>query len=1348
MNYKVFLVFLFAALVSSAQRIKFEHYNDKDGLTHNSVRHIVQDGQGFLWLGTFSGLNRFDGYQFKSFLSSSNVASGIHNDDITDLYFDKTTNNLWIGTRKGLTFLNTKTQEFRTYLKDSLDSNSLPDEEIRAVHVDQFQRVWVGTKTSGLYILHPEEKRFKKVDLIGFEYIKEIYQDKKGNLWIGSFSTAGVAKISLDNAGEFSKIKYYTLPIPDSNKVNPYLNFIFEDLKSDIFVGTREGLYKLDKVSNSFQNLYIEDKLIREKIGPHFQSIALDSYGKYWVGTLGGLIVCNQLEDIPNGNYDLHYSILSDDTSLVDNLIYALYFDTSGVLWIGTEDGLDKYDPFENQFNFNKDISNYIGNQAPRIRGFSKTHDGKIIIATWHNGLYITQGNRIKPLFDSKNNISSIYSVDGRNFYCGLWDGRVLVYNYEKKLSKIIDVGFINAPIFSFVSYDNDTLIVCSFGEGAIVLDLKTLKPKDSYGKILPDFDINKVKKSGNDLWFATETGLVKYSLKAKTTKTYAYHINDKYGLPHDNVSDVLIDKERNIWAATRKGLSKYDSINDNFKLVTEHNELRGKWITDLTADDEGILWLNMNNNKIGKYDFKRHLFNIYQINSGNRLDVFSSSGFFNLNNETIYVAGKEGVIDFSIKNIKENNYSPSPIITEFKIENKEIVPGTIINNQIPFKEDFNFSKSVTLDYKNRSFSIQFTAPSFTNERQNKFQYKLEGFDKDWITTSSESRTVQYTNLYSKDYVFKIKASNNDGVWSDVSSYKITVLPTFWLTYKGITLILFLISIPVYFSRKQIKLRLKLKQELLLEKVKRERDERLNNEKLRFFTNISHELRTPLTLILGPVKQLLEQENSTSYERSRLDLIYQNANRLLRLVNQILDFRRAETGTLKLKVSEIDIVIITKNIFNSFIELSQTKNINFNLTVENESLLCWIDVDKYNKILYNLLSNAMKFTNSYGNVDLFIGLTGSHGELLKVEVSDDGIGIPEESQDKIFSRFYQAQNSKSSTTGTGIGLSLVKSLVEIHKGEINVKSSPDEGSVFTVELPIRKEDYSDEELTEFTPDDIKEELSSFNLKGSSFKNVDVKKIKTNTDVKHKILVLDDNSELRNYVVEYLSNYYKVFQAENGKEGLEICKKEKPVLCVADVMMPVMDGFQFVEELKSDENLSHIAVVLLTALAESENRIKGYTIGVDGYLVKPFDPALLKSRIDNIIKIHFDLKQKFSGEAESDVLTLAHSQIDVELISNIKKIIEDHISNPSLTPGFLSEELAMSSSKLYRKITQLTDLSPNEFIRTIRLKRASQLLKTKNYNVSEVANMVGFNDPLYFSRCFKKQFGHSPSTLLK
>lgn len=1338
----ILLISLISFCYSRAQNIKFEHYNDDNGLSHNSVRHIVQDKKGFLWFGTFSGLNRFDGYQFKTYLSSSPGENKLHNDDITALELDEKSNHLWIGTRKGLTLFKMDTHVFTTFLPQKNDPNSLPEDEIRSVYVDKFKRVWVGTKTKGVYLFFLEEKRFEKIPIKGFDYVKEIFEDKKGNIWVGSYEKGSVAKITLDNKGAIVKINDYTLFVPNSNVKNPYVNFIYEDAKSDIFVGTRQGLYKLDKASDRFVNLYIENKEIRASLGPYFLSVAQAPDGKYWVGTLGGLLVCKQLEDIQKGDYKWYYSVLSDDTSIVDNLVSALYFDASGVLWIGTEDGLDKYDPYENQFTLNKDISRHIGNQAPRIRGFSKTYDGKVIVATSHNGLFTSNGKGFVPLYNNDKDIASIYSDDGKIFYCGLWNGNVMVYNYVTNISKEISLGFESSAVFAFCRIGPQMMMVGSFGEGAVVINTQTLAVQGSKGKLLPGFQINAIEKDNkNTIWFATETGVVRYNSASGKIETYkSLSKKENGGAPYDdNVSDVMLDKKGKVWASTRYGLCVYEPSKNKFKTISHLKELSGKWITDMLSDVNGDLWLNINNNSIAwlKADLKG--INIYHVNSGNRLDVFSSGGFFNFNNSKIYLGGKNGIIYFSPRTMKRNNWSPMPIITEFKIQNEEVFPGMEINGQVPLLNDLNYGRKVELDYKNRNFSFQFSAPSFTNEKLNKFQYMLEGFDKDWITTTSNSRLVQYTNLYSGNYVFKIRSSNSNGQWSEISSYQIKILPPFWLTPTALLLFLVLLAVIFYFVRKEIKNRIRLKQELLTEKVNREHDIKLNNEKLRFFTNISHELRTPLTLILGPAKQLMEEGNSSDYQKSRYNLIHQNASRLLNLVNQVLDFRKAQAGELKLKVSKTDILAYTRNIFDSFKELAYNKKITLNFVSEEENITGWIDTDKYDKILYNLLSNALKFTNKYGNVDLFIRLKDGAEGVLIVEVSDNGIGIPIKSQEKIFKRFYQVSNSQEHNTGSGIGLSLVKSLVELHKGAINVVSTPGNGSIFTVEIPMDRSFYSNKEAFDYV---IKNDTIDSYLPEKS-----TKKIIQNTELKQKVLVVEDNTELRKYLVDYLSDYYKVYEAENGAEGLKICRQIKPILCVADVMMPVMDGLEFCKELKNDDFISHIPVVLLTALAENEDKVKGYDIGADGYLVKPFDPSLLKTVIENIIKSRLELKAKFSGEVESKVGLLTHSPIDEEFMVKVTNLINDNMSELDLSTEFLCDKLGVSSSKLYRKIKELTDLAPNEFIRTIRLKKSAELLKTKKYNVSEVTNLVGFNDPLYFSRCFKKQFGFPPSKLI-
>ena len=1338
----LFLVGLILIPKTHSQRLKFEHYGEEDGLSHNSVRHIEQDDKGFIWLGTSSGLNRFDGYRFKRF--STTINSGfntINNDRITALSVDEFNKKLWIGTENGLTVLKLDTHQFTTFLPDINNINSLPDAHVTSVHVDKHNKVWVGTKSKGLYLFYHEQERFVRIDVNGFEHITTIFEDKRGSIWIGSYGKRAIAKIISDSTGEILELKSYELLVPNSNEINPYVNFIYEDFKSDLFVGTSKGgLYKFEMRNNNFENIYIEDDTTRKNLGPYFFSIAQAPDGKYWLGTIGGLIVCNQIEDIEKGDFQWHFSKITDDASLNDNYISSLYFDKSGVLWIGTEDGLDKYDPFENLFTARSDISNFIDTYFIKIRGFAKTFDSKIIAASRQNGLFKLGNNQFDFLFKSDYDISSIFSIDGKTFYLGLWNGALLIYNYEKNQGKIVDTGIDNDLILTIAEYSDTEIIIGSNENGVVVLNKNTFNIVTPPQLVIANNSVSKIVNDGKqNLWIVTKAGISKFNTISKEVKVYAVIVSNNVNPLENNVSDVIIDSNNNVWAATRKGLEKYIVSEDRFELVTELKELQDARITSMVIDKDDNLWLNLNSNKIAKYNIKQNKVIIYNINSGNnRSEVYGSNEFYNFDEQGIYLGVKNGIINFSPTQIMENKWSPMPVITRFKIDKSSVLPGQKVKDQIPLKIDLNYNKNVELDYNNRNFSIVFSVPSYSNQKLNKFQYMLEEFDEDWIETNYLDRTVQYVGLDPGKYVFKVKAKNSDGYWSEISSYNISISPIFWLSFPGIVIILTILSILIYVVTKQLKYRLDLKKALLMEKVKRERDEKLNKEKLRFFTNISHELRTPLTLIFAPLKQLLESNKRNDLDRSKMNLIYQNANRLLRLVDQILDFRKTETGELKLKVVKTDVLSNTKNVFYSFEELALSKNINFNLNIESEPIECWIDIDKYSKILYNLLSNAMKFTQNYGNVDLFIGVEDDNHKSLIIEVSDDGIGIPTESQGSVFKRFYQANNSKEITTGTGIGLSFVKALVEIHKGEIKLESKPKFGSIFTVKLPISKECFDKSEIFEFSSNEV--------FKNSTAE-VKFEAARNNTNIKQKILVIDDNLQLRKYLVEFLSNDYIVYEAENGRMGFEICKKVKPVLCIVDAMMPEMDGFECVKAIKNDDEISHTAVILLTALNKNENRIKGYKVGVDGYLAKPFDPFLLKTRIENIIKIKSDLKQKFLGLADTDVEDLAHSQIDADFISQVNMLIDKNIDNPKLNTKYLCDELGISSSHLYRKIKQLTDLSPNEFIRTLRLKKGAILLRSKKYNISEVTFMVGFNDPLYFSRCFKTQFKKSPTTYI-
>ncbi|BFP40486.1 two-component regulator propeller domain-containing protein [Flavobacteriaceae bacterium GF1] len=1317
----------------AGQDIVFEHYGDTDGLSHNTVRSILQDKNGFLWLGTFGGVNRFDGHDFKVYHAQPDNPNYLRDDDITKLALDKN-EKLWIGTSKGLTRFCLRSGSFTTFLPDSSNLNSISGSKVRAVFVDDRDRVWTGTKFKGLCYYDQSREQFIKMNIEDVQHVRAITQTRDKKMWIGTFKH-GIYSFDIDSGNNLMNLKSYRLQYSDKEStVNPGVYFIYEDDKGDIFAGTQEGLGKLDRSSNSFE-------LVEQKDPDFFRCITQGPDGKYWIGTQNGIITCDALEDIAEGRYKRHLPDMSNANSLVNNYISALFFDKSGVLWIGTENGLEKYDPFGNQFKLISERA-FSTRVPPVVSSFGKTYDGELLIGTHFNGIYLTKGTKIKKIFDVEERIASIYSLDQKVFYIGMWDGKVYCYDHDLKIIKELRLGFENGPIFSFYQREPNKLWIGTKGKGLWQYDFGTKKCVPVAKESLGAQEINKIVGSRYGLlWIATENGVFRYDEINGQVKHYGYDENKADGLTNNKVKDISIDRDGRVWVATRHGLNFYDPQRDRFLAKDVPKELKNIWVTDMGIDSKGHIWLNMNYNQIAKYNPKTEDFRVFFVNNGVRSNIYNKRGFLFYDDSRIYLGGDNGVIYFSPSELSENHWAPQPLITEFKIAHRDVLPETVINGQKLLTEDLNYVKKIALDFDNRNFSLKFAMPSYVRERSNQYEYKLEGFDEDWIAVNSASRTVRYTNLYPDDYVFKVRAANSNGYWSNENSYSISIAPPFWLTYKALLVFLFFASVVFYFIRKEIKNRLRLKQELLMVKVKREHDEKLSNEKLRFFTNISHELRTPLTLILGPAKQMIEEgeEHGNTYQLTRSNLIYENANRLLGLVNQILDFRKVQTGELKLKVTQTDILLQTQNIFDSFKPLASGKRIHYNLSVEEEEIMGWVDHDKFDKILYNLLSNALKFTPNYGHVDVFIGLKDNLKGWLVVEVSDDGIGVPPESQRKIFRRFYQAANSRENNTGTGIGLALVKSLTELHKGTISLQSDNAKGSIFTLELPIARNLYRETEVFEYAAKSKKQE---------SIQVQSAKKIIQGTHLKEKILVIEDNEELRSYLVDYLSDYYKVYSAENGEEGLTLCRQIRPVLCVADVMMPVMDGYRFCEALKNDEFISHIPIILLTALSENEDKIKGFNAGADGYLIKPFDPSLLKSRIENIMRTRLELKAKFSEEVESEVSLLTHSPVDEEFMEKVTTLVHENLNNPDLTTTFLCRELGMSSSKLYRKIKELTDLAPNEFIRTVRLKKSAQLLKTRKYNVSEVTDYIGFNDPLYFSRCFKKQFGFPPSKLIK
>jgi signal transduction histidine kinase/DNA-binding response OmpR family regulator len=731
-----------------------------------------------------------------------------------------------------------------------------------------------------------------------------------------------------------------------------------------------------------------------------------------------------------------------------------------------------------------------------------------------------------------------------------------------------------------------------------------------------------------------------------------------------------------------------------------------------------------------------------YDISDGLQDYEFSELACCKLSDGEMLFGGVNGFNAFYPIEIFSDMSIPKIALTDFHILNRSVVAGEKVNGRVVLENVINHTEKIRLKYNENSFAIYFSSLHFSAPAKNEYKYILEGFEKEWIHKDASDRIAKYTNLRPGRYTFKVLASNNDGVWTnDAKILEITITPPRYLSFVAWLVYVLIFIASLWFFQKYSLIRIKQKNELLMEHFEKEKIQELSQMKLRFFTNISHEFRTPLTLIIGPLEKLIRQGSLLSEKRvaASYAIMHRNASILLRLINQLVDFRKFEQGKMKLRASESNLISFLNEVFLSFSELAENKNISYHFLTPRGKIPLWFDADKFERIMYNLLSNAFKFTPEGGKIDLKVEEDDFN---IIIRVADNGIGIPKDMQQHIFERFYQTERIVNRKVGsTGIGLSFIKGLVEMHKGEITFESEEDKGTTFILKLKKGNAHLEKEEMIAVTQDvDVSIRNYSFlePVKGINENEEDNKKSKA------KILLIEDNFELKQFIKDSLSEKYNVFLAENGKEGLDQVNEINPEVIVSDIMMPVMNGFELCEAVKTNEVISHIPVILLTAKTTAENRIKGYHLGADGYISKPFSIDVLEARIQNLIESRDNLKKLFRTNISVEPSQITTTSMDEKFLQRILKIIEENIPNSEFTVEQLASDYGMSQIVLNKKLKGLTGQTAKAFIRSIRLKRAAQLFATGKYSVSDVTYEVGFSDLKYFRNCFKDEFGMSPS----
>ena len=1384
----ILLIFLPVIILAKYENINFDHLTVSDGLPSNRVHCILQDSRGFMWFGTEYGLNKYDGYKFITYKPDIQNPDRIGNNFIWSILEDYN-GNIWIGTYgNGLYKFDYEQEIFTNYKNETDDPYSLSNNYVSSIcqiPSDSGKILWVGTRWGGLNIFDLKTKKFYNRQTnhwnfsdINTNYIYTMFVDREGLLWIGT-SASGLIQYDLKTE---SFISYTQNPKDKQSLSNNNVRSIFQDKSGELWIGTYNGLNRFDRNQKKFYH-YISKPHDKNSLSDNSViSIIQDKSDKLWIGTFNGLNIFYP----ETGKF---IRIHSDDTrenGLSNDFITTIYQDISGTLWFGTlGGGIDKYTPITNRFKkYRIGSNNYAKTNKNSVRSIQEdiTDENVLWIGTdgaglvkynRSNGAYLHYFYKNTPIF-----VRSIYQNlhIPNSIWIATW-GQGLIkidktYDYIYKQIYQSQYPYKIVPDhISIIHEIKDGIALLGTSRGLYQFDIR--KEEYLYYSDDPDNpnDIGhkNVKSIFKDksgcLWIGTYgEGLYRLKLKSDLNRKdmnrnswefvhFENDPNDYNSISSNKIMSIYEAENNIIWIGTQGGgLNKLACIESDdidqstakFIHFQEKDGLPSDIIVGILEDEHGNLWLSTNNG-ISKFDPVQESFRNFDIEDGLQGNEFNRFSCFKDKNGNMYFGGTNGYNVFQPDSIDENPVIPSIVITDFKIFNKAITPET----NSPLKKSISETKEIILTHLQSVFSFEFAALEYTNSGKNKYAYKMEGVDPDWVYTDASRRFATYTQLDPGEYIFKVKGSNNDGIWNEEgTSIHIIIIPPWWQTVWAYAFYaLFILSMVYGTWRFQIN-RFKLKRQLELEHQQAQKLEEIDKIKSHFFTNVSHEFRTPLTLIKGPSKLILENTTEEQTEENA-KLIFRNSEKLSKLVNQLLDISKIEAGATQLKASGINIVILLKELCCSFAAYAETKKIKLNFNSTEQTIIVYLDIDKFEKIINNILSNALKYTAEHGEITVSVNESEN---FVNIKITDTGIGIPEDMLPYIFDRFYQAgQNQNHDAQGSGIGLALTKELVKLHSGNIVVDSKEGEGTTFTISFPLGKKHLQPDQIIDIAViiDKSDSELTFDESKSTEPKkqSIEIENI-LHENERPLILIVEDNEDVRQYIKNYLKDYFQIVEAIDGEDGFKKSIEHLPEIIVSDVMMPNMDGFQLTDKLKNDQRTSHIPVILLTAKAASQDKMEGYEYGADDYIMKPFDVQELTVRIKNLTDQRKRLRQHFQKEALFSLENKEIPSVDKIFLDRAINVINRHLSDASFGVDLFASELAINRVTLYKKTMCLVGEPPGELIKRIRLTNAANLLKNKTGNISEIALEVGFTNPAYFSECFKKQFGTVPSKYYK
>jgi len=1290
----------------NAQEYYFKHYKVEEGLSNNTVLTSLQDNDGFMWFGTKDGLNRFDGYGFKTYRGNGDPIHSLGSNYIQSLHEYKEI--IWVGTDKGLYKYDKKTDRFSIL-------NEVINDRIAAIEHDEHDNLWFisGNILYKYSVLKNETTTFNPNN---YFIATSITRDAKGEIWVSS----------LDKLYHYSEesLSFETVPL-NYNNPSYRITVIYALDNKTILIGTQDhGVLSYSRTNKSTSSLPFETK------DPLFvRQFERNGENEIWIASESGVFIYN----IQTKKYINLKKNFNDPYSISDNAAYSITIDKENGIWIGTYFGginyhQKQYTQFKKYFpNNNK---NSISGSA--VREIHKDDNGNFWIGTEDAGL-----NKYNPktqVFTSYKTHDTPGSLSYNNIHALLpREGKIWIGTFEhgldvldQKSGKVINhykaangIGALKSNfIFSFYETKNkDFLILTSVG-------IYKYNPTNDNFDILKFFPENMhytsfMEDSNGNYWAGTyRDGLLFYNPKNKKKEIFIYNYKDGKGISNNSINSIFEDSEKNLWITTENGLNLFDNKTRTFTKFNTKKGFPSNVYYSILEDEKKDLWITTSKGLV-QFNPKNNSIKIYTTANGLLSDQFNYNSAFKDTNGDMYFGNLNGMISFNPKHFTKNKYAPKIFITSLQINNKEVTPN---DKNSPIKQSISHLDELELKHNQSSFNIEFAALNYAGAELTEYWYKLEDINNDWVYLERNNK-VFFTELSPGSYVFKVKSRNSFGIWSKEITIKINISPPFWASTYAYFLYFILIGYVLYLT---IRYSSNLSQEKNDRKIKHLNDEKekeIYHAKIEFFTNVAHEIKTPLTLIKNPLENLLKFEYETPEIPQNLAIMKKNTSRLLKLVNELLDFRKTEIGGLKLTFVEVNISSLVRNMYLRFSQLIEEKNIDFKLELSEKDIYAFVDKEAMKKIMSNLFSNSIKYSEN----KVLLSLVRDEKKL-KLIIKNDGPLIPSHLKDKIFEPFFRIDNMDNNS-GTGIGLSLVQSLTQLHKGSLQLAFSNSKMNIFELTVPLHQE----------------EEFMLYDETPKVAENNDIEIIEHEIKSKETtILVVEDNEDLLDFIAKELMPFYVVFKANNGEVALGIIHNENVALVISDIEMPIMDGITLCKKIKTNLETSHIPVILLTAKNSLKSQIDGLEVGADSYVAKPFSMEHLKVQSLNLIENRKQIMKYYASSPLSHIKSMAHNKTDENFLKKLDEEILKNITDPNLSVESLSEMMNMSRSTLYRKIKDISNMSPNELINLVRLKKAAELLLNSDYKMYEIADIVGYRSQTSFGRNFQKHFKMSPS----